>query len=236
VPGIVPDTAAFTPANNARARDFAIRAIEAQPLAYAKVVAEGAVQPFITTDHLRFPGPGPRTVIITRADRRYMLAAVRGYLGTTAGIAPYLGTQLATRLAQPYAGLIQHYQEWIYLPGKLFGLILLVGLGGICYRRTRTAAGALVWVAAAIVFVLPVAEHEYTYRYVIPAVPLACLAAALAVRNLRQGTPAQRPGPDLASGPDLPSGPPEEAPPSRPAPGSPELSASPGISAEAPPA
>jgi hypothetical protein len=28
-----------------------------------------------------------------------------------------------------------------------------------------------------------VAEHEYTYRYAVPAIPLACLAAALALRR-----------------------------------------------------
>ena len=195
--GIVPNTAAFTPANNARARDFAIRAITAQPLAFARVVADGAAQPFISTNQLRFPGMAPRTIRINAANRRYMLAAVRGYAGTADGIAPYLGQQLSTRLVQPYAGLIQRYQDWIYLPGKLFGMVLLVGLGGIGYRRTRTAAGALAWVAAAVVFVLPVAEHEYTYRYVIPAVPLACLAAALTLRDRSQDALGQPPHPDV---------------------------------------
>ena len=213
--GIVPNTAAFTPANNARARDFAIRAITAQPLAFALVVADGAAQPFISTNQLRFPGTEPRTIRINAANRRYMLAAVRGYAGTADGIAPYLGQQLSTRLVQPYAGLIQRYQDWIYLPGKLFGLVLLVGLGGIVYRRTRTAAGALVWVAAAVVFVLPVAEHEYTYRYVIPAVPLACLAAALALRDRSQDALAPSPkDPDPAGSPKPLAGPPAPPQPS----------------------
>ncbi len=60
---------------------------------------------------------------------------------------------------------------------------MLTGLAGVVIRRTRSAAGALAWAAAAVLIVLPVAEHEYTYRYVIPAVPLACLAAALTTRN-----------------------------------------------------
>jgi len=47
----------------------------------------------------------------------------------------------------------------------------------------RTAVAVLLWASAAILIVLPTAEHEYTYRYVLPAVPLACIAAALALRK-----------------------------------------------------
>ncbi len=181
--GIVPDTAGFTAANNARARDFAIRAIEAQPLAYAKVVGVGLLQPFIHSDQLHFPGTQPEPVYLTAANSRYMLAAVKGYLGTTAGIGPYLGVRTGTRLQQPYAELVVRYQDRIHLPGPLFGLIAATGLGGILIPRRRTAAGVLLWASAAVIMILPVAEHEYTYRYVIPAVPLACLCAALALRN-----------------------------------------------------
>lgn len=186
--GLVPDTAAFTPANNARARDFAIRAIEAQPLAYVRVIAADASRAFTSSDQLHFPGTQPAPVYLTAANRRYMLAAVRGYLGTTAGIGPYLGVHLGTHVEQPYAGLVVRYQDRIHLPGPLFGLILVIGLAGVLIPRTRTAAGALAWAAAALVMILPVAEHEYTYRYVVPAVPLACLAAALAARNRGKDT------------------------------------------------
>ncbi len=187
-PGIVPDTAGFTAANNARARDFAIRAIEAQPLAYAQVVGSGALRAFTRSDQLHFPGVQPDTIYLSAANRRYMLAAVHGYLGSTAGIGPYLGVHTGTRLQEPWAGLISRYQDHIHLPGPLFGLIMATGLGGILIRRRRTAAAALVWTAAVIIMILPVAEHEYTYRYIIPAVPLTCLAAALALRNKEDDT------------------------------------------------
>ena len=59
--GFVPDTAAFTLANNERALRFAIKAIEAQPVAYAKTIAAEAVEPFTKTDDtLRFPVIEPR--------------------------------------------------------------------------------------------------------------------------------------------------------------------------------
>jgi hypothetical protein len=203
-PGLVPDTAAFTPANNARARDFAIRAIEAQPLAYAKTVAAGAMEAFTTSDTLHFPGTQPAPIYLSTANSRYMLAAVRGYLGTTAGIGPYLGAYLGAHVEQPYANLIVRYQDRIHLPGPLFGLIVVIGLAGILIPRTRSAAAALAWAAAAVIVVLPVAEHEFAYRYVIPAVPLACLAAALALRNSGQRHPAVTAGPPSGTGSTTP--------------------------------
>lgn len=51
------------------------------------------------------------------------------------------------------------------------------------HPRRRTAVAALLWASAAILTLLPIAEHEYTYRYVLPAVPLACIAAAIALRK-----------------------------------------------------
>ena len=75
------------------------------------------------------------------------------------------------------------YQDIVFLPGQVFALIMLTGLAGIILPRRRTAVAALLWVSAVILIVLPIAEHEYTYRYVLPAVPLACIAAAIALRK-----------------------------------------------------
>jgi peptidoglycan/LPS O-acetylase OafA/YrhL len=75
------------------------------------------------------------------------------------------------------------YQRVIVFPGPLFALVLVLGLAGIIIPRRRTAAAGLLWFSAAISIVLPIAEHEYTYRYVVPAIPLACMAAALAFRT-----------------------------------------------------
>jgi hypothetical protein len=187
--GIVPDTAGFTAANNARARDFAIRAIEAQPLDYARVIVKEFSRAFYHSDQLHFPGTLPPPVQLAPSTSNYMLAAVAAYTGSAAGVTPYLANRTATRLAEPYAGLVSRYQDHVHLPGPLFALIMLAGLAGVIIRRTRTAAGALLWASAVILMVLPVAEHEYTYRYAVPAIPLACLAAALAVR--RRPVPAR---------------------------------------------
>ena len=198
--GIVPDTAAFTAANNQRALRFAVRAIEAQPLGYASAVARDVAQPLWSVDTFPFPGPAqPRISTLGPANRVYALASVQAYSGSTAGIGPYLGHRLGTRLVQPWAHLIRSYQRLIFLPGSLFALILTAGLAGILIPRRRMGAAVLLWVSAVVTVVLPVAEHEYTYRYVIPAVPLACMAAALAFADRRK-TAVAAPGTEAGPG------------------------------------
>jgi hypothetical protein len=187
--GFVPDTAAFTPANNDRALRFAVTAIAAQPFSYIGVVAKESAEPFVFTNNLRFPTVQPRSYLgLSRADQRYAVAAIRGYTGSDQGVARDLGYDYGTRLESPYVFLMNEYQHIVFLPGQVFALILLTGLAGIILPRRRTAVAALLWGSAAILMVLPIAEHEYTYRYVLPAVPLACIAAAMALRRPGQET------------------------------------------------
>jgi len=186
--GFVPDTAAFTQANNARALHFAITAIAAQPFGYIGVVARESAEPFVFTNNLRFPTVQPRSSGLSRANRRYAVAAIKGYTGSDQGVAGDLGYDYGTRLVSPYVFLMNEYQHIVFLPGPVFALIMLTGLAGIILPRRRTAVAALLWASAVILMVLPIAEHEYTYRYVLPAVPLACIAAALALRKPGQET------------------------------------------------
>jgi hypothetical protein len=187
--GFVPDTSAFTPANNARALHFAITAIAAQPFGYIGVVARESAEPFSVTNNLRFPTVQPRSAGQSRANQRYAVAAIVGYTGNAQGVAGDLGYAYGTRLVSPYVFLMNTYQHIVFLPGPVFALIMLTGLAGILLPRRRTAAAALLWASAVILMVLPIAEHEYTYRYVLPAVPLACIAAAIALR--KPGSAAQ---------------------------------------------
>ncbi|GAA0981923.1 hypothetical protein GCM10009555_050890 [Acrocarpospora macrocephala] len=67
------------------------------------------------------------------------------------------------------------------LHGPLLGVMLLLGgLGSIGRRR----AALLPWTTAAFLLVAPVAALDFDHRYVLPAIPMACLAAALAVPSL----------------------------------------------------
>ncbi|NUS01631.1 MAG: hypothetical protein HOV97_03600, partial [Nonomuraea sp.] len=59
-------------------------------------------------------------------------------------------------------------------------LLLLGGLGSIGRRR----AALLPWAFAVFLLVAPVAALDFDHRYVLPAIPFACVAAALAVAGV----------------------------------------------------
>jgi len=69
----------------------------------------------------------------------------------------------------------------VYFPGIVFGLVLATGLAGAA-RQWRRGGGpaALPWAVATLGIVVPVAVHEYHYRYAITVIPVACVAAGLA--------------------------------------------------------
>ena len=182
--GFVPDSAAFTAANNARALRFAVKAIEAQPVAYATTLWSETLTPFLHTDNsLRFLDYTPSSANLSPPDLRYAIGSIQAYAGNSQGVSSYLGYHFGTRLVEPYVTVVNIYQHGFYLPGPLFGAIMLAGLAGILIPSRRSPAAILLWVSAVIIMVVPTAEHEYTYRYVLPAVPLACMTLALAFRK-----------------------------------------------------
>ena len=182
--GFVPDTAAFTQANNERALRFAILAVKAQPVAYGRTIAAEFLTPFSHTDNtLRFPVVPPSSSSLAPYNLRYAIGTVKAYTGSDQGVSPYLGYHFGVRVVHVPAVLMNKYQHLIYLPGPAFGLIVLTGLVGIIIPSRRSWPAILLWVSAIVIMLLPTAEHEYTYRYVIPAVPLVCIAAALAFRK-----------------------------------------------------
>jgi len=71
------------------------------------------------------------------------------------------------------------YQRYVYLRGTLLGLILLGGLVVMIVRR-RGWPGGLPWAFAVTILLVPPMIADFDLRYLVPAVPATCLAAALA--------------------------------------------------------
>ncbi|MFC7592583.1 hypothetical protein ACFQYP_59320 [Nonomuraea antimicrobica] len=76
------------------------------------------------------------------------------------------------------------YQKVFYLPGIALGGVLLIGLYGVAVRwRKFGGPVVLPWLGAMGLLLAPAASAEFDYRYVLPAVPLACVAAAITLRH-----------------------------------------------------
>ncbi len=173
-----------TAANNALGMRFAIDAIRAQPMGYVDAVASDVAKAF-TPDH------GPYTVDELAFTRQPAITKLQSYYARDLRL--YTLSDENQHAVQPYAHLLFVYQKYVYLPGPALLAVLLVGLVGIG-RNWRRWGGlsALPWAAAVVTIVASAALSEYLYRYVIVAVPLACIAAGLAfVPASRQPDPAR---------------------------------------------
>ncbi|MEW9533522.1 hypothetical protein [Microbispora sp. NPDC049125] len=167
-------------AHNDLARAFAIRAIAAQPLDYLRDVAHDTLLTFAWTP-IRHPqrttpafgftlgdGSLPDQPLIGTMRREYD-PAIRG---------------LST--VRPFADVLVAYQYPAYLRGPFLAAILVAGALGAVMRRR---AALLPWTMAVSLLVVPVAVLDFDHRYVLPVIPVACLAAALALHALL--TPAR---------------------------------------------
>jgi hypothetical protein len=176
----------FSARTNSLAMDFALRAIAAQPGGYLTAVVHDIGLSFYWDRPVH-----PDTGITDRyqfadATTEWVPATMRTPGGgTVAGDqARYAGQPSPTRAAGPFASWMVTYQNWVYLRGTLLGLILLGGLAVMIIRRVkagaRSSAGALPWSFAVAIVVVPPLIADFDLRYLVPAIPAACLAAVLA--------------------------------------------------------
>ncbi len=178
----------FEPLPNKLAENFAIRAIKAQPVPYVKAVASDTLKVFAWNrevfpnaqtynEYLFLPTPTP----IPSWDK----AKIGPYDSFAAA---YLHGNPLTQVVNPYAAIIRYYQMYVWLPGTVYGLILLLGLGGLVLAWRRLGGEALLpWLISLAMIVVPAATAEFDYRYVLPAVPFACLAVAIAFSSEAPG-------------------------------------------------
>jgi hypothetical protein len=162
----------YTGYNNKLAEEFAIRAIEAQPLAYLKTVGVGLMHTFLWTDR-------PESYLSMHFTTQPHVAKLAPYQRHDEML--YAHTTSNTHPVQPWAFFMFMYQLPVYFPGIAFFLVMLGGLAGVVRRwRGPGSFAALPWAVALINLVVPIALTEADYRYAISAVPFACLAAGMA--------------------------------------------------------
>jgi hypothetical protein len=172
----------FSAGTNRLALHFALRAIAAQPAGYAAAVGHDVALSFFWKRPAH-----PDAAIV---DRYQFADAATAWVppglrtpggGTVAGDQALYnrGRPAPTRAVQPYARWLVTYQRYAYLPGTLLGVILLAGLAVMAVRR-RVRGPGLPWTFAVTILVMPPLVADFDLRYLVPAVPVACLAAVLA--------------------------------------------------------
>jgi hypothetical protein len=224
-PYMVATNGPVTPANNKVLTDFAIHAVEAQPLAYAKTVFFDTMLSF-GFPRIAYPGSGtvyyydfhlhyktpkaPPTILPDNPNHEW----VNG--GTAYQDWMSYGHQAPGRVITVFAAPILIYQRLVFTYGPLFALILLMGLGGVLalrrplrsLRQVRElrlrpfplkwqvrGTPMLPWVTAIALLVFPIAIADFDYRYLLPVLPFACLAAGLSFAPPRAARTPRPPSP-----------------------------------------
>jgi hypothetical protein len=103
-----------------------------------------------------------------------------------------------TTAVRPWEHILENYQRYIYLRGTLLGIIVVIGAAGVLARWRRWGGvGLLPWLVGVLLIVLPPMTAGFSYRYVLAASPLACLAAGLAFTRAAGGTSVRALAADL---------------------------------------
>ncbi len=194
-------------AGNSLLTKFDIAAIEAQPFDYLKAVVKGVL---MSVEFPRQNYPGAGTVYYYDFHIHYVTSKynmlppnnpdhewIHG--GTAYSDWLSYGHQDPGVVIKPVAVLILGYQRIFYTWGPLFGLIMIMGLGGVLtiqrrqdrsrwalrLRWQRRSGSMFPWIAAVVLLVSPIALADFDYRYLIPVIPFACLAAGLGFAPVR---------------------------------------------------
>ncbi|MFC4057502.1 hypothetical protein ACFOWE_04315 [Planomonospora corallina] len=178
---------------DALAGDLATQAIRAQPLDFLRTGLADLAHVFDWQRRV-YPTEGDQSAYVFPEGTTSLPdgAASRGRTAEEI-ITAYQGGPGDTYLAEPHAGRLRAYQEHGFLRGPFLGVILLIGLIGVLTRWRHLGGPVLLpWAAAAVLIALPQFVAAFDHRYVVPAVPLACLAAGLAfARNTAPDEPAR---------------------------------------------
>lgn len=172
---------AFDEKTNEDAQRFALWAIRNQPLDYVRVVAYDFFVRTFSWNRSQYPtiGTEARYHFPTKPDERKPDLPVLGGGDRRSVVDEYAHGAAPQHIVDPYAGFMRGYQERVRVPGTVLGIVLLAGAAGIVWRPAR-ARTALFWVSAVTLLAVPPVTVDFDYRYILPAMPFACFAAAMA--------------------------------------------------------
>jgi hypothetical protein len=181
-PGLTPDQAM---------RDFAIRAIKSDPLAYLRVGARDFV--------LQFWAPTRVSHYEYTTSVKWTFAYFVDYQPspswTGRAFAEHGGQVQLTR--QPAADVLSWYGRLVYLPGPATFLLLVLATAGAVVRReearSRRPLTVLLVMLPLGLSLVPDLTAEFVWRYELPVVTMLPLAAALGWTRLRSA-PESQPG------------------------------------------
>ena len=177
-------------------RDFAWRAIRAQPGAYVRIVLRDAA---LTLWPRRVDRYGYDT-----ADK-WQFANWRDYRptpGATSVYADYGGPYRTNAVA---AQILAVYGNVVYLPGPLIGLLVLGSLVGLVWPRRPSGSRPLLFLTLSLgvgLTLVPIVTAEFVWRYMLPSVLLVPMAAACAwTRISARPRPIRTTAPEPLRGP-----------------------------------
>jgi hypothetical protein len=183
----------FSSRANSIAGEFARDAILSQPLDYLRIVADDTLRTFAwTRSQSDITGSGPSFQFresVTPVTADPTLWWVNYYPTNKAALLRYGGpSEGQPKVVQPWANFVDGYEKYFYLRGTMLGVILVIGAAGIAARWRRWGGLTLMpWAFGALLVVLPPMTAGFSYRYVLAAVPMSCLAAGLALTREARG-------------------------------------------------